>query len=110
MRKRSEDEWRSLFAAHRASGLSANAFCRQQGLCSKYFSLRRQQLEDEPGPALAEKKELPAFVPVSIKGRDVDMIRLKLNDAVECLLPVSVSPQWLGALLSALRGSPDADV
>jgi len=44
MNKRSPTEWHTLFEEHIASGLSTAAFCQKQGLCPKYFSLRRKQL------------------------------------------------------------------
>ena len=44
MTKRSPSQWQALFSAHQQSGLSQAAFCKQQGLSTKYFSLRRKQL------------------------------------------------------------------
>ena len=41
--RRSAAQWRALFAAHDGSGLTAAAFCREQALCPRYFSLRRRQ-------------------------------------------------------------------
>jgi len=34
MKKRSEQEWRDLFAQHTASGLSAQQFCKLNDLCA----------------------------------------------------------------------------
>lgn len=47
MTTRSVAQWQALFAAHRQSGLSQARFCKQQGLCPKYFSLRRKQLSGD---------------------------------------------------------------
>lgn len=44
MAVRSGEEWRALFEAQARSGMTAAAFCRERGLCPKYFSLRRKQL------------------------------------------------------------------
>ena len=44
MKKRTKEEWEVLFTAQEQSGLSVAAFCREQGLCNKYFGLRRKQL------------------------------------------------------------------
>ena len=44
MIKRTPEQWRELFAAHQASGLSQAQFCKREGLCPKHFSLRRRQL------------------------------------------------------------------
>ena len=43
--KRTREAWLALFAAHAQSGLSAAAFCREQQLCPRYFSLRRRALQ-----------------------------------------------------------------
>jgi hypothetical protein len=44
MVKRSEEEWRVLFAEQASSGLTARHFCMERKLCPKYFSLRKKQL------------------------------------------------------------------
>ena len=44
MTRRSKAQWRTLFAEHDASGLSAAVFCRERSLCPKYFSIRKRQL------------------------------------------------------------------
>ena len=41
---RTTEEWRQLFTAHTASGLSQKSFCKQQGLCPKYFTKRKKKL------------------------------------------------------------------
>ena len=46
MKRRSQAQWRALFQAQQISGRSAAAFCREQRICPKYFSLRRRQLLD----------------------------------------------------------------
>lgn len=42
MAKRSVDDWSALFEAQVRGGLTAAQFCREQGLCPKYFSLRKR--------------------------------------------------------------------
>ncbi|MBK8187774.1 MAG: IS66 family insertion sequence element accessory protein TnpB [Cellvibrio sp.] len=44
MIRRNKEQWLSLFQSQSQSGLSAAEFCNQQGLCDKYFSLRKKQL------------------------------------------------------------------
>jgi hypothetical protein len=39
---RSKEQWIELFQAHKESGLTAAAFCRQQGINAKYFSKRQK--------------------------------------------------------------------
>jgi hypothetical protein len=42
-RKRVHRDWPAVIAAQRASGLSALAYCREQGICSSVFYRRRKQ-------------------------------------------------------------------
>jgi hypothetical protein len=44
MKRRTQAEWLSLFESHKNSGLSAAAFCKEQNVCPRYFSLRKKQL------------------------------------------------------------------
>ena len=44
MVRRSREEWRGLFAAHAASGLTERRFCEERGVCPKHFNLRKKQL------------------------------------------------------------------
>ena len=50
MNRRTSEQWQYLFAEHQASGLTQAQFCQQQGLCPKYFSLRRRQLSQNKVP------------------------------------------------------------
>ena len=56
MNKRTPEQWQTLFAAQQASGLSQAQFCKREGLCSKYFSLRRRQLKEA---SLASQSDTP---------------------------------------------------
>lgn len=44
MIKRTTEQWLALFEAHKQSGLNQAQFCKEQGLCSKHFGLRKRQL------------------------------------------------------------------
>ena len=44
MSTRTPKQWQTLIEQQVASGLSQARFCKEQGLCSKYFSLRKRQL------------------------------------------------------------------
>lgn len=46
MKKRTTPEWLALFELQAGSGLSQARFCKEQGLCPKYFSLRKRQLAE----------------------------------------------------------------
>lgn len=100
MQRRSPTQWRELFQAQQASGLSAAVFCREHQVCPKYFSLRRRQLLGDAVPATA----VSAFVPVAVQ-RPVEAMTLevRLSATLALRVPTSVSPQWLAALLHALR-------
>lgn len=101
MIKRSHAEWRILFNEHEHSGLSAAAFCREHGLCPRYFSKRRQQLlnaDTTPGSSQ------PAFVPVRVaKPMEAVRVELHLGEALMVTLPSSISPAWLADLIHQLR-------
>lgn len=101
MKKRTTQEWHTLFAAHDESGASAAAFCREHDLCPKYFSLRRRQLGEGSGSASTAKT---AFIPVSMTtSANGVMIEIKLDGGLQLHVPLAVSPQWLGALLQQLQ-------
>ena len=104
MIKRTPDQWRALFAAHDESDLTAAAFCREQGLCPKYFSVRRRQLNAGSVPTSKPKASQPAFTPVSMPViPNSPMIEIRLSDGVQLHVPLAVSPQWLGTLLQQLQ-------
>jgi len=64
MIKRTQAQWRALFTSFDQSGLSAAAFCKENKLCPKYFSLRRKQL----GDVKPKRKRKPQFSRVEISG------------------------------------------
>ena len=99
MAKRTEQQWRDLFQQHEQSGLTAAQFCRENKLCSKYFSLRRRQLSGEqvaPPP--------PAFVKARLPTTPVNEKSLIILNYQHCQLqmPASVDEKWLAGLLKAL--------
>ena len=97
MTRRTKAEWEALIRAHAESGMTATAFCREQGVNAKYFSLRRGQL------SAAGEKLGSRFVPVSVErtghGEKIT-VRYPGSAAVE--LPLGVEPRWLAQLLQAL--------
>lgn len=103
MKRRTEAQWRALFAEQASSGMTAAAFCRERGLCPKYFGLRRKQLLGAEG-AEAAKVATSSFVPVTVAGSFApSMIEVHCGDALRLHLPVSVSPRWLAELVQQLR-------
>ena len=103
MKRRSHTQWHALFQAQQASGQNMAVFCQAHGICPKYFSLRRRQLL---GDAVTNQATaISPFVPVAVP-RPVEAMALevRLGDGLQLRVPPSVSPQWLAALLHALRG------
>jgi hypothetical protein len=98
MTRRTKAQWRALIEAHAISGVTAVAFCREQGLNPKYFSLRRRELSD------GVKKRTRHFIPVStikVSGSDRITVRDPFGMSVE--LPPGIEPKWLAELLRSLR-------
>lgn len=50
-RRRTPSEWRAIIADFRGSGLSQEAFCRQQGLAYSTFTNWLAKLREEPAEA-----------------------------------------------------------
>lgn len=100
MQRCTQGEWHALFQAQQASDQNMTEFCQVHGVCPKYFSLRRRQLLGDAMPAAA----VSPFVPVAAP-RPVDAMALEaqLGESLQLRIPPSVSPQWLAALLHALR-------
>jgi hypothetical protein len=103
MKRRSHAQWHALFQEQQASGQNMAVFCQAHGVCPKYFSLRRRQLLGDAVPS--KTTAISPFVPVAVP-RPVEAIPLevRLGDTLQLRVPPSVSPQWLAALLHALRG------
>jgi len=86
MKRRTTEQWQALFAEHERSGQSAAAFCRERGLCPKYFSLRRKQLSPGPG-----REGVSAFVPVTAPSASpAARIEIQLNNDVQLRVPTTV--------------------
>ena len=103
MVRRSQTQWRELFREQEASGLNVAAFCREQQVCPKYFSLRRRQLSsgtvsDDATAAVS------AFVPVAMR-RSVETmaVEVRLGATLSLRVPIAVSPRWLIEVLHGLR-------
>ena len=102
MKRRSQAQWRALFQQQQSSGLNAAAFCREQGVSAKYFSLRRRQLLDG---ATSHAEAAPAFVPVALRSPlESPALEVRLGETLVLRVPTSVAPRWLAELLHALRG------
>jgi hypothetical protein len=95
MKKRTRPEWLALFESHKQSGLSAAAFCQQNDVCPRYFSLRKKQLLENPSPLIKIQK------PVTIRPAELTTIRLQIGD-IQIHLQAA-SPDYVASLLQKLR-------
>lgn len=84
MVKRTREQWLSLFEAYRQSGLSQARFCKAQGLCPKYFSLRRRQLTGnaEQATFVRVQRPTPAPLPSAVEWRlQVGQVQVRVLNA-----------------------------
>ena len=100
---RSENEWLGLFKKQKQSGISAAQFCRDESLCARYFSKRKQQLgwsTKSPIKRVNKKKPKNDFIKVSVSkasqclSLEYGELKLSWNQ-----LPPS---QWLGDFIKTL--------
>ena len=97
MTYRKKQDWIALFEQHHKSGLSAAEFCRRQGVCDRYFSKRKRELDWSP----VLKKSAP-FVKLTTAQPQTSHAELTLKAGqLELSLNTSVSPQWLAQLMKA---------
>ncbi len=94
-----QDDKQKHISDWQASGLSQAAYCRASGLNAKTFGnwlrAHRRGCNDIKSPAL---------IPVAIKpeAASTEVLQLRCRGTHVLELPMSVSPQWLGALLLCL--------
>ncbi len=98
MKRRTKAEWQALITAQRESGLTAAAFCREQGVPANYFCRVRSQL------CLDNVDKQAAFVPVSVsRSSAVDRVTVRCEGGSTVELPFGIEPRWVSQLLLALR-------
>ena len=105
MNKRSEQDWRDLFAAQVASGISAQQFCKKNDLCPKHFSLRKKQLAWNEFslsafvPVVAVKKSPASAAPVMTTTPAALVLR---HNTCACHFEILPGADWLAQLMRAL--------
>ena len=92
---RSRAEWMALIEQQNQSGLSAAAFCRQQGVLAKSFYRWRHQLQDDTGSAFIRAVPQPSAQHTSTG-------RILLEHGESRLVFEGGDPLWLAQLLKAL--------
>jgi len=98
-RASSEALWRGRIAAQSRSGLSALAFCTQEGFSPKSFYAWRRRLEqDRPD------KHRPLFVPVELPAESwsAGNLRIELSGGVVLVLPLDASQERIATVLRAV--------
>lgn len=102
---RNREAWLALFSRWESSGLRAVDFCRREGVCAKYFSLRQRQLGWSKGQSSASPMSTrSAFAalrieqPVSAPASPPMALILRRGDC-ELHLPASLSEAQLRCIL-----------
>ena len=92
--RRSKHEWLELFKKHAQSGLTATAFCRNENISYRYFSLKKKKL-------LINTKSTNDFVKVSVP-RSNENLSLEFRDVKLSWnrLPPSA---WLSDFIRSLK-------
>lgn len=62
MTRRSSEDWQALIEEQQTSGLNQTQFCKQQGLNSKYFSIRKGKLAAEKRSSSFVKAKRPSDI------------------------------------------------
>lgn len=96
MKRRTHQEWRTLFEQQRSSGLTIKSFCLEHQLNPNYFSKRRSELE-----TLNHGEGHSAFV--RLQSDEVESTPIVVSyGRMQLQISTSVSPQWLAVLVKAL--------
>lgn len=78
-------EWRRIIEAHRLSGTSVRAFCREHALLVSSFFRWRRKLHQPEVKQSASKKNAPPFVEVSLDPPSLPAIEIRRGDIIIAL-------------------------
>lgn len=92
--RRSKQEWLELFKKHAQSGLTATAFCRNENISQRYFSLKKKKL-------LIPTKSTNDFVKVSVP-KSTDNLSLEFGD-IKLSWNNLPPTDWISDLIKALK-------
>lgn len=95
MKKRTKAQWLELIQQQQASGQTQAQFCREHGVCPRYFSLRKKQLSqpEKAKPFVQAKRTLPVG-----NGRFLTL----RTATTELVLHQALSSQEIALLVKAL--------
>lgn len=93
MKRRSQEEWQRLIQQQLDSGLKASQFCKEHGLCEKYFSTVKYKLKKKTlSPKIFQRVDVFPTLPG---------IQLQIG-ALTMTVPVGVDSKWLADLAKHL--------
>ena len=96
-------DWPQLIKLWQASGLSQAAFCREQGLCPKHFSVRKRALLKSTSGFIQVQRAQPEPRAVTAHPTSVAIATtLYYGDQVRLSLPSGVSPEYVAQLIKQL--------
>lgn len=93
MKRRSLEEWQRLIQQQLDSGLKASQFCKEHGLCEKYFSTVKYKLKKKTSSSNSFQR---VGVLSSLSGIQVQLGALTLT------IPADVDAKWLADLAKHL--------
>lgn len=93
MKRRSQEEWKTLIKQQEASGLSTKEFCREQGINDHYLSCVKSKLKKLSSPQ-SGFQTVGTLLPSQ-------SISLRCGD-IAIHLPANLDPAWLAMLVKQL--------
>lgn len=109
-KKLNRNQWQALVAEQETSGLSQQAFCKKHRLTPSQFWYYRSLFRSVSKKPKITRKATPAIIPINLqaglssKAPDAGMIRLALQNGMQCAFPEGLDlkrlQQLLGVLLS----------
>lgn len=99
-RRRSAAEWQGLIEQHEQSGISAFAFCQQQGLSSKTFYKHRRTLQAKTANHSAER--FIKIHPNSTQATAIHTTAVLHYQHSRLHLPTGADATWVAQLMKAL--------
>ena len=94
--RRSKEEWLAIIEEFEQSSLSNTDFCKQRGLCRKYFSGRRKAFQEKPKSLSKEFVQAIVAQPSPVAAIEISI------GAVQLKVQTSVETDWLVGLVNGL--------
>lgn len=99
--RRSQEQWKAVLEEHKASGLTAKAYCQANHIDLKYFGKKRRELRSS---LLDNAPKTEAFICMNVAPTEKEPPPLELHYQGQCLkLPSNISTNWLSQLMNTLH-------